>query len=66
MVQGSRLASWLYNVYTLDVGQLSELMKDKDLYKAITNKDIPEENNNQHSTIAYVDEVSQVLANKNK
>ena len=62
VVQGSWLASWLYNVYTLDVGRLVDVMKDRELCKTPTNKDIPEDNNNYHSTKAYVDDVT--LANK--
>ena len=36
VVQGSPLASWLYMVYTLDVGRLADLMTDKKLLKTLT------------------------------
>ena len=33
VLQGSKLASWLSTIYTLDIGRINELMNDKDQYQ---------------------------------
>ena len=41
-------------------------MKKKEIYKTMMNKDIPNDKINIQTTNAYVDELTQVLENKNK
>ena len=40
-------------------------MKDKDLLKTLTGSDEVEETDDTHVTVAYVDDVTQVIGNKN-
>ena len=39
-IQGSKLASTFYTIFTLDIGQLDILMKDKEINKLMTERNM--------------------------
>ena len=61
VVQGSRLASDLYTVYTLDIGKLDLVIRDRELFSLLTQNPLPELPEHSQENVAFVDDLSQVV-----
>ena len=66
VIQGSKCAMFLYTIHTLDIGKLNQVLQRPDTQIRLTNNDLPESEDNKHDSIVYVDDMSQIVANKNK
>ena len=60
VVQGSKLSTTLYTIYTLDTTKISRIMTDNDRYKEIVNKDVTNTNNPEHKSVGYIDDITHV------
>ena len=61
VIQGSKLASLLYTIYTSEIPAIHKIMNNPDLYKEVTGKKIPIFNDIVHLTTSYVDDSSSVV-----
>ena len=66
VIQGSKLASLNYNIYTLDAGKLDQLIHDKELTKTITDTELDTFEDTEQTAVSYVDDLSQILGHKNE
>ena len=66
VIQGSRLASDFYTIYTLDIGKLNIVLQNQDLYRTLTNEQIPEIPTNSQENVTFVDDLSQVVGINNR
>merc|ERR1712081_149497 len=65
VIQGSKLVSLNYNIYTLDIGKLEQITNDKEMTRILTGKEIEKLEHTNQTSVSYVDDLSQVLAHKN-
>ena len=65
VIQGSKLASLNYNIYTLDIGKLEQITNDKEMTRILTGKEIEKLEDMNQTSVSYVDNLSQVLVHKN-
>ena len=66
MIQGGKLSGQFFGVFTLEMTQISRIIKDVEFFREITGN-IPA--NNQTSDLAsagYVDDINHVACNANK
>ena len=54
VIQWSKLSEFLYTIYTAEMTNLHTIMKNKERYRRITGKEIPDYNRVHHTTINYV------------
>ena len=66
VVQGSKLSTTLYTIYTLDTTKIKEVMKDNERYKEIVKKELTPTNNPDHTSIGYIDDVTHVMGLEDK
>ena len=59
-IQGSKLSSLLYTLYTNEIPLLYKLINNK-LYKSITGQDTIEFKNIEHLTVKFVDDSNNVI-----
>ena len=65
-VQGSKLSTTLYTVYTLDSTAVGEVMNDKNHYMEIVGKEPDEVESPDHNSIGYIDNVTHVTGTESK
>ena len=56
VIQGSKLSSILYTIYTNEIPALHKIMKDEEVYRELTGKEITVNNEVEHHTYNYVDD----------
>ena len=61
VIQGSKLSSFFYTIYTLEVPELDKLMKDPEKYEELVGKPIPNYQEIEHSTTNYIDDSNSVI-----
>ena len=64
VIQGSKMSSLLYALFTLDTIKYNEIMKDKKLFEKITGKKQREHNIINHKTLTYVDDTQHVISSE--
>ena len=66
VIQGSRMASLNYTIYTIEIGKIDMILKEPELLKMFTDKEYDNEaiKESNHNSISYVDDLSQITANK--
>ena len=66
VVQGSKMASLNYTIYTLDIGKIDELITNPETLKPNSEPEehIDEADETNHDSVSYVDDLSQLMANK--
>ena len=62
--QGTKLSSTLYAPFTIDTLRFNKVMKNKQLYKQITGKELRNHNIISHKTITYVDDTQHMITIK--
>ena len=68
VLQGTKMASFNYNLYTLEVGKLDEVIRNNELHKLLMsteNTEMEDDKEVDHGAVAYVNDLSQVMAHKN-
>ena len=66
VIQGGKLSSTLYTLYTLDVTEIKEILNDNDTYKEIVGKDMVIEDDKDTESTGYIDDVNHVISANNK
>ena len=66
VIQGSKMSSTLYTIYTLDSTKVDLIMKDPEKFKEIVKRDLVETNEPEHTTVGFVDDVTHVTGLNNK
>ena len=66
VVQGSKLSTTLYTVYTLDSTDVATIMNDKEHFKEVVGKDPDETEEIEHNSIGYIDDVTHVTGAESK
>ena len=64
VVQGSKLSSLLYTIFTIDTTRYNEIMKNKALFKEITGRDPLEHEIVSHKIFTYVDDTQHAVSAK--
>ena len=64
-IQGSKLASTLYTIYTLDIGKIQEIIKNREMYQMLTQREFPSIPECSQESVSYVDDLSQIIGCKN-
>ena len=62
VLHGSKLASFFYTMYPLDIGKVRQVMMIPKLYSKLTRKLNSEIESNSHENATYADDLSQILA----
>ena len=65
VLQGSKMLSLLYAIFTIETVEVKKIMCDKSLFKMITGQDLQEHNIIDHKTFTYVDDTQHVVSSKN-
>ena len=66
VIQGSKMSSTLYTIYTLDSTKTNEIMEDPVKFKEIVKRDLVETNEPDHTSVGYIDDVTHVTGLDNK
>ena len=62
VVQGSKLSSLLYSLFTIDTLKYNILMKDKKIFKQLTGREMKNHKIISHKIITYVDDTQHIIA----
>ena len=62
VIQGSKLSSLLYTIFTIDTTRYNLIMKDKNLFRKITGKDPLNHEILSHKIFTYVDDTQHAVA----
>ena len=65
IIQGSKLTSILYTIYTLDISKINNIMSNRTMHKAVKGIEVTISDNESHEAVAYVDDLTQIVGNKN-
>ena len=65
VIQGSKLSSLLYTIYTLDIGLMKKILMNKRMHKQLTGRETEIDEENSLDSVAYVDDLTQIVANNN-
>ena len=63
-VQGSKISSLLYSLFTLDILDHDKIMKNPKIYKIVTGKELKIYNIEEHNVSTYVDDTQHIVASK--
>merc|ERR1711954_545075 len=62
VIQGSKLSSLFYSLFTIDTLRYNVLMEDKKIYKQLTGRNMKKHNIISHKIITYVDDTQPIIA----
>ena len=66
MIQGGKLSSTLYTLYTIDVTEIKEIMKSNEAYREIVDEDMSITEQNDTESTGYIDNVNHVVSTNTK
>ena len=62
VIQGSKMSSMLYSLFTLDTVKYDQILKKQRLYKLITGKKLRKDKIKEHSIHTYIDDTQHIVA----
>ena len=62
VIQGSKLSSLFYSLFTIDTLRYNVLMEDKKIYKQLTGRNMKKHKIISHKIITYVDDTQHIIA----
>ena len=66
VVQGSKLSTTLYTVYTLDSTAVGAVMTDKNHYRDVVGTEPDQTEDTDHNSVGYIDDVTHVRGAESK
>ena len=66
VIQGGKLSSTLYTLYTIDVTEIKEIMKSNEAYREIVDEDMSITEQNDTESTGYIDHVNHVVSTNTK